>query len=154
MITIKCITYTFSWFLEIVQLVHFWAFLIFLRFTPLLDKISSSKHAIDHSEYVSQNLLDQHKSSKIHMQATTLKHLQNYINGFQHCHTDIGVTEKYDLGRARQSTFTHTRKCTAFTVSAVKKKCAACLFSMILIKCTTYTFLLKMCCLYIFRDNN
>ena len=40
------------------------AFLIFLRFAPLLDKMPLSKHAIDRSEYVSQNLLDQHKSSK------------------------------------------------------------------------------------------
>ena len=111
-----------------------------------IDNMPLSKHAIDHSEYVSQNLLDQHKSSKIYMRTTTLKHLQIYVNGFQHCHTDTGVTEKYDLGRARQSTFTHTKKCTAFTVSVAKKKCAACLFSMILIKCTTYTFLLKKKC--------
>ena len=110
-----------------------------------IDTMPLSKDAIDRSEHVSQNLLDQHKSSKIYMRTTTLKHPQIYINGFQHCHTDTGVTEKYDLGRARQSTFTHTRKCTAFTVSAVKKKCAACLFSLILIKYTTYTFLLKMC---------
>ena len=47
---------------------------------------------------------------QIYMRITTLKHLQIYINGFQHCHTDIGVTEKYDLGRARQSDFTHTQK--------------------------------------------
>ena len=53
------------------------------------------------------------------------------------------LPKKNYLGRARQSTFTDTRKCSAFTVSAVKTKCAACLFSMITIKCTTYTFLLN-----------
>ena len=126
-----------------------WAFLVFLSFTFLLDKMPLSKHDIDHSQYVFQKLFDQHKSSKIYMQAITLKHLQIYINGFQHCHTDIGVPKTYDIGRARQSTFNHTRKYTAFTVSELKKKCAACTFSMTLIKCTTYTFLLKMCCLYI-----